>query len=242
MHSESPHGHLPQTCHWMDVTLYLDFSGSCNVDKSPLQGCCAVLQTTVHRPLVTAGLILQVTWALPDRTDERGLPEPQTSSTSTSTSTSTSPSPLSSFASLALSPDPPSVHLFMARAIEEVQRWLDGHDCRGLLGLWLHVWNPRAMPKMLSRHTPWHFAQFTHHLLEVLPVPRDVVSDPALELAIGGAGQQTRCPMPPRLPPRSPAQAHAQHRPAMRCHASARARPQSKAGQAGEHTQPASDH
>jgi hypothetical protein len=216
----------------MDVTLYLDFRGSCSVDKFPLQGCCAVLQTTVHQPLATAGLILQVTWALPDGTDERGLPIRHTSSLS----------PLSPFASLALSPDQPSVRLFMARAVEEVQRWLDGHDCRGLLSLWLHVWNPRAMPKMLSRHTPWHFAQYTHHLLEVLPVPRDVVSDPAPELAIGGSSRRTSCPMAPRLPRRSPAQAHTQHRPAMRCHASARARPQSKAGQGGEHPQPASDH
>lgn len=228
MHSESPHGQLPEDCHWMDVTLYLDFSGTGSVDKFPLQGCCAVLQTTVHQPLVTAGLILQVTWALPDRTDERGLPVRRTSS---------SPSSLSSFAPLALSPDLPSVRPFMARAVEEVQRWLDGHECRGLLSLWLHVWNTRAMPKMLTRNTPWHFAQYTHHLLEVLPVPRDVLSDPAPGIAIGESSQRTSCPMPPRLSTRE----RTHHRAAMRCRARAQARPKPQ-GQGGDHPQPASGH
>jgi len=224
MHSESPCEHLPEDCHWMDVTLYLDFRGSCSVDKFPLQGCCAVLQSTVHQPLVTAGLTLQVTWALPDRTDDRGVPvRPRHASSSPSS----------------LSPDLPSVlHLFMARAVNEVQRWLDGHDCRGLQGLWLHVWNTRAMAKILSRHTPWHFAQYTHHLLEVLPVPTDDISDPAVDLAIGGR-LRTSCSIPPRLPPRLPARVHTQHRPAMRCHTRARQTPQ---GQGGDHPKPASDH
>jgi hypothetical protein len=146
-------------------------------------------------------------------------------------------SPLSSFAPLALSPDLPLVRPFMARAVEEVQRWLDGHECRGLLSLWLHVWNTRAMPKMLSRHTPWHFAQYTQHLLEVLPVPRDVISDPAPGIAIGESSQRTSCPMPPRLSTRE----RTHHRAAMRCRARAQARPKLQ-GQGGDHPQAASGH
>jgi hypothetical protein len=201
MHTEAPQRDLPGACHWMDVTLYLDFEGSRSLDVFPWEGFNARLYTRMHPQWVTAGLKLQVTSAWRECVDGSGLLVCPSSST---------PTPMATLCRPLLRP-------FMARAVEEVHRWLVKQDEAGLVGLWLHVWTPRIIGRMLSGGPPWQFNACARHLVQVSPafdsrsesMPASM-SEP--ELGSTPAPASKRCP---RLD-RSRRRNHAKPRPAER--------------------------
>lgn len=166
--------HWPWVCRWIDVTLYLDFEGCSAWEQLPWQGARAVLYTAMHPPRVSEGVQIWVTCVWRERVLDSGLTLPLRSPRVPPGSTHDTPT---------------LFRPFVARSVQEVQAWLSDHDAPGLIGLWVHVWNRRAIGRLLTGEQPWRFNPQQDHLIQVQSGGNSV----ALPVERSESGVEPRC-------------------------------------------------
>jgi hypothetical protein len=172
-----PRIHRPWSCHWMDVTLYLDDGNRLGGDWGAMMGTTAgttaetraeagsgkkaapmscwwrsqaVMFRRRHTSHHAAALNLQITCVKRTLLEERGKWR--------------LPASCSRRSANAL------FRSFTARSLTEVQRWWASQDAPEVSGLWLHVWNPRCLGRMVTCTEPWRFTPYAHALFQVQPV------------------------------------------------------------------------
>ena len=130
---------------WMDVTLWVGHEHGSRDMGMVGSGFRAVLPIRLHTMSTTPGLDLHVTCAWPDQrfwiTGDGSAVEVK------------EPQPL--------------LRQFVARTVQEVAHWLMNQDEPEQVHLWVHVWNPRAMGKMLSHSQQWCFERVDGNLFDV---------------------------------------------------------------------------